>query len=95
MPRRLCLKGGPGEEAVLCSASRTYAVKNVETTNLCLLVQEEPAPPAAAAAALSSQDLNVQPTPPGVLLGLGTQLQKVRGGAHGLDCSPKDNGCAC
>ncbi len=62
---------------MLCSSSRTYAVKNVETTNLCLLVQEEPAAPAAAAAALASQDPNVQPTPPGLLLGLGTQLQKA------------------
>ena len=62
---------------MLCSSGKTYAVKNVETTNLCLLVQDEPAQPAAAAAALTSQDPNVQPTPPGVLLGLGTQLQKV------------------
>ena len=68
---------------MLCSRSRTYAVKNVETTNLCLLVQEEPAAPAAAAAALTSQDPNVQPTPPGVLLGLGTQLEKVGGGRWG------------
>ena len=67
---------------MLCSSSRTYAVKNVETTNLCLLVQEEPAAPAAAAAALTSQDPNVQPTPPGVLLALGPQLEKV-GGAGG------------
>lgn len=78
--RRLALKGAPGEEAVLCSACKTYAVKNVETTNLVLLVQEEEAAAAAAPTAgpLASQDPNVPATPPGALVGLATQLQKVR-----------------
>lgn len=88
--RRLCLKGGPDEEAVLCSASRTFAVKSVETTNLVLLVQQEEegasqggAPPPAPA--LGSHDPNVQPTPPGQLTGLATQLSKNAGAAR---CAP-------
>ena len=61
-------------------------MKNVETTNLVLLLPEadrQAAAAAAAVAALGSQDANVpspqphQATPPGVLLGLGTQMQKV------------------
>lgn len=75
LSRRLFLKGAPGEEAVLCSSSKTYAVKNVETTNLVLMVQGDRA--TAAPVALSSQDPNVQATPPGMLLGLATQMQKV------------------
>lgn len=71
---------------MLCSATKTFAVKNVETTNLVLLVQEEAAGAGgsggAAAAALASQDPNVQPTPPGAV-GLATQLQKVGGGLKG------------
>ena len=76
---RLHLKGAPGEEAVLCSGSKTFAVKTVETTNLLLLVPEEQtAAVEAAVEALGCQDVTVpQPTPPGVLLGLGTQIQKV------------------
>ena len=63
---------------MLCSATKTFAVKNVETTNLVLLVQEETAVCSAsgAPAALTSQDPNVQPTPPGAV-GLATQLHKV------------------
>jgi hypothetical protein len=34
---RLCLKGA-GEEAVLCSAAKTFAVKTVETSSLVRLV---------------------------------------------------------
>jgi hypothetical protein len=63
---------------VLCSGSQTFTVKNVETTNLLLLVHEESgAGERAAIEALASQDPNVQPTPPGALRGLSTQLQKV------------------
>ena len=81
---RLSLKGRAGEEAVLCSGSKTYAVKNVETTNLVLLLQEADRQ-AVPVAALGSQDANVPPqaTPPGMLLGLGTQLQKVGGWLRG------------
>lgn len=106
-PRRsLCLKGAPGEEAVLCTRDKTYAVKAVETTNLLLLVQQQPPQPqpqesggagtGGAAAPLASQDTNVQPTPPGALTGLATQLQKVGRGqrwgwgrrrrTHAADC---------
>ncbi len=60
-------------------------VKSVETTNLVLLVQQEVEGAsqggAAAPAALGSQDLNVQPTPPGQLTGLATQLSKNAGAA--------------
>ncbi|KAL4439418.1 hypothetical protein ABPG77_008747 [Micractinium sp. CCAP 211/92] len=82
----LCLKGAPDEEAVLCSSSRTFMVKSVETTNLVLLVQQEEegasqGGAAVAPAALSSQDPNVQPTPPGQLTGLATQLSKNAGAA--------------
>ncbi|KAL4437232.1 hypothetical protein ABPG75_004371 [Micractinium tetrahymenae] len=83
----LCLKGAADEEAVLCSSSRTFAVKSVETTNLVLLVQQEAegASQAQPAAALGSQDPNVQPTPPGQLTGLATQLSKNAGAAS---CAP-------
>ena len=70
---------------MLCSSSKTYAVKNVETTNLLLLVQQDDAGAGGGGgdggAPLASQDPNVQPTPPGVLLGLATQMQKARGAA--------------
>lgn len=39
MPHSVCFKGGEGEEAVLCTADKTFAVKSVETTNLVLLMQ--------------------------------------------------------
>ena len=82
---RLSLKGRAGEEAVLCSGSKTYAVKSVETTNLVLLLQEADRQ-AVPVAALGSHDANVPPqaTPPGMLLGLGTQLQKVGGWLRGV-----------
>lgn len=35
---RVVIKGGEHEEAVLCTSSKTYAIKYVETTNLQLLV---------------------------------------------------------
>lgn len=35
----LSFKGSPHEEAVLCSSDRTFAVKNVETSNLVLLIE--------------------------------------------------------
>ena len=35
----LCFKGGPDEEAVLCTKDRTYAVKRVETSNTVLILQ--------------------------------------------------------
>ena len=73
-PCSLCLKGAEGEEAVLCSSSKTYAVKTVETTNLVLLVPGDDAADAAAA----TPPPPPQPTPPGQLVGLATQVQKVR-----------------
>jgi hypothetical protein len=78
--RRLCLKGAPGEEAVLCSSSKTFAVKTVETSNLVLLVHEEQqAAVEAPLEALCSHDTNLPvATPPGMLRGLATQLQKAR-----------------
>lgn len=86
---RLCLKGAPDEEAVLCSSSRTFAVKRVETTNLVLLVQQEEKGAsqggAPQAQALGSHDPNVQPTPPGQLTGLATQLSK---NADAARCAP-------
>jgi sister chromatid cohesion protein DCC1 len=61
-PRRLCLKGAAGEEAVLCSASKTFAVKTVETSNLVLLVPRNayeaarsPPPPRPPAEGLATQ----------------------------------------
>ena len=70
---------------MLCSGSKTFAVKNVETTNLVLLLQEADRQ-GVPVAALGSQDANVPPqaTPPGMLLGLGTQLQKVGGWLRGV-----------
>lgn len=38
-PCSVCFKGSAGDEAVLCTDDNTYAVKNVETTNLVLLMQ--------------------------------------------------------
>ena len=40
----LCFKGGPDEEAVLCTSDATYLVKRVETSNTLLLMQ----PPAGS-----------------------------------------------
>ena len=37
-PGRACIKGRPDEEAVLCTATATYDLKHVETTNALLLV---------------------------------------------------------
>jgi len=38
MLNRACIKGRPDEEAVLCTATATYDLKHVETTNALLLV---------------------------------------------------------
>eukprot|EP00887_Chlorella_sp_A99_P001625 scaffold8.g1625.t1 len=90
--RELRTAGDANDEAVLCTASKTYAVKDVETTNLVLLVQGEGASidgegPVAGEGRgpLSPQPRNqaaaaspgVQPTPPGALVGLDTQLRKA------------------
>ncbi|PSC68596.1 sister chromatid cohesion DCC1 [Micractinium conductrix] len=75
----LCLKGAPGEEAVLCSTSKTFAVKCVETTNMVLLVEDAAAAGGAAGhTPLRARDGNAvpQPTPVGQLTGLATQIEK-------------------
>lgn len=36
--RRVVLKGQPDEEMVMCTSSKTYALKHVETSNALLLV---------------------------------------------------------
>lgn len=36
--RRVLIKGGKGDDAVLCTSSKTYALKLVETTNSLLLL---------------------------------------------------------
>ena len=41
LPCSLHLKGAEGEEAVLCSQTRTFAIKTVETTNSVWLVQPD------------------------------------------------------
>ena len=38
MAGRACIKGRPDEEAVLCTATATFDLKHVETTNALLLV---------------------------------------------------------
>lgn len=37
--QRLCFKGGPDDEAVLCTVDKTFLVKRVETSNTLLLIQ--------------------------------------------------------
>jgi hypothetical protein len=37
-PRSVVIKGGAGDDAVLCTNDKTYALKYVETTNLLLLL---------------------------------------------------------
>ena len=80
--RRLSIKGAPDEDAVLCSSRATYALKHVETSNLILLVPEEAAqlrsPLAQRTGSQGSQGASpAARTPPG-LVGLGTQIRKVR-----------------
>ena len=41
LPCSLHIKGAEGEEAVLCSENRTFAIKAVETTNSVWLVQPD------------------------------------------------------
>ena len=36
---QLCFKGGPDDEAVLCTRDKTFLVKRVETSNTLLLMQ--------------------------------------------------------
>ena len=37
---RVSFRGDPEEPLVLCSATRTYEVKEAETSNTCLLVKD-------------------------------------------------------
>jgi len=45
---RIVFKGCDNEEAVLCSATNTYRVREVETTNLVMLVEDPSLPDSAA-----------------------------------------------
>ncbi|KAG7668985.1 hypothetical protein Ndes2437B_g06719 [Nannochloris sp. 'desiccata'] len=67
----LCFKGGLNEEAVMCSSKQTFAVKQVETTNLVLMVN----PDQNAAPTPSAPSPQAAPTPPGHLAGLATQAE--------------------
>ncbi|GAB4813586.1 hypothetical protein N2152v2_000632 [Parachlorella kessleri] len=74
----LQINGGESEEAVLCSQTRTFAIKTVETTNSVWLVQPDQVAAEVVGAAELSQPAADPPqcTPPGQLTGLATQLQR-------------------
>ncbi|GBF89216.1 sister chromatid cohesion DCC1 [Raphidocelis subcapitata] len=69
------VKGGPGDDAVLCTGDRTYALKYVETTNTLLML-----PPDAAGDADFGAVGSATQAPDASLLrdvGLQTQIQKA------------------
>lgn len=73
------IKGEEGEDAVLCTSTRTFAMRTADTTNLVLLV-----PPEASTARTTDQQENVQVNLPPTA-GLQTQREKL---AAANSCPP-------
>jgi sister chromatid cohesion protein DCC1 len=73
---RLCFKGSLSQSAVLCTSSKTFAVKNVETTNLVMLVDDDILFQAASPTAAPPVATNTI-APSAAHMGFATQQSKV------------------